>query len=254
MPGHGESVPALGLDSAAIRPDRSRARALCSRQVDRLDDAQRRSFHAEATANRCGVPASEPGWVRLLDGTLSALALSVDDPRACDRWSEMLGQQLRLHRGHRPAWVWVPLGAAAGRPDDWEHAIAGALACAAGWVNADDWSALRARTLGVAARGIGHPSDQRLVAAGRLWSAHTQDTQAARLLARPTIGTDPLAAAIVAIADAIVRGERLTWTRGQSSNITHGIGMGAVDGVKECDEHNRDNDTVELHNDEHRRR
>ena len=88
----------------------------------------------------------------------------------------------------------------AGTALDWEHAAATALARSAGWVGDEDWTALRARVLGAAARGAAAPRDDRLIAAGRLWLACVDDDQAVRILARPTVGRDPLAGALDAVA------------------------------------------------------
>jgi hypothetical protein len=173
-----------------LRGEHAHARAalaLCGR----LDDAQVATFRSDAARSWAGVPASEPGWVRLLDGTLAALALG-----DADRWVAMLHGPMRLHRGHRPAWTWTPLGIAAGRADEWEHAAATVLARRAGWIGDDDWDALRKPALGAAARGTAHPADERLIAAGRAWARIAGDDVAARLLARPTVRHDRLAVAL----------------------------------------------------------
>ncbi len=182
-----------------FRVDHAHARAALA-QWGRLDTDALARFAADAERGWTGSVPSEPGWVRLLDGTLASIALREAAPDAVRRWRAMLEGPMRLGRRHRPAWVWTPLGLAAGRPDDWEHAAATALARAQGWVGDDDWEVLRPRALGAAARGTGIPADERLIAAGRVWTVLAGDDAAARLLARPTLRHDPLAAALDAYA------------------------------------------------------
>lgn len=146
-------------------------------------------FRADAHPD-AGVPASEPGFVRLLDGTLAAIAL--DQPA----WARMLRGPFGVRRGHRPAWWWTPLGLPAGRAVDWEHAAATALAHERGWIDASDWPLLRRRVLGAAARGVARRDDERLIAAGRIWLALVDDPAAARVVERPTVRHDPLARAL----------------------------------------------------------
>ncbi len=140
------------------------------------------------------VPASEPGFVRLLDGTLAAAAL---DDRS---WSAMLRGPFAVRRGHRNAWWWTPLGVPGGRALDWEHAAATAIAHERGWIDDADWAVLRRRVLGAAARGVERRDDERLIAAGRLWLVLVDDPAAARIVARPTVRHDPLAGALDALA------------------------------------------------------
>jgi hypothetical protein len=54
--------------------------------------------------------------------------------------------------------------------------------------------------LGAASRGVSRPDDERLIAAGRVWLAFVDDEVAARVLARPTVGADPLAVALDRLA------------------------------------------------------
>lgn len=189
-----------------LRVDHAHARAALA-HWKRLDADQLDRLRIDAERAWAGVPSSEPGWVRLLDGTLVAMALSEIAPSAVERWVCTLNGPMRLHRGHRPAWAWTPLGVAAGRADDWEHAAAAALARDAGWVGDDDWTALRQSALGAAARGAANRADERLIAAARMWTALVDDEAAARLLARPTVRRDPLAVALDARATRII-GER----------------------------------------------
>jgi hypothetical protein len=183
-----------------LRVDHAHARAALALNGG-LDAAAAERFVRDAAHAPAGVPASEPGWVRPLDGTLAALALvRLGHHDAGTAWAEMLRGPLSLRRGHRPAWWWTPLGVSAGTAPDWEHAAATALARTAGWVGDDDWAALRARVLGAAARGAAAPHDDRLIASGRIWLAYVDDEQAARIVGRPTVGREPLAAALDAIA------------------------------------------------------
>lgn len=182
-----------------LRGDHAHARAALA-LCERLDEAARARLVRDAGRSWAGVPCSEPGWVRPIDGTLVALALR-DDPDVGQKWADALRYVLPLGRGHRPAWVWTPLGVAAGHAPDWEHAAATALGRAAGWIeHDDDWRCLRQRALGAAARGTDVVDDERLVAAARCWLVFVDDPVAAQVLARPTVRHDPLAIALDALA------------------------------------------------------
>jgi hypothetical protein len=183
-----------------FRVDHAPARAALA-LTGGLDAAAAERFVADAQRSPLGVPASEPTWVRTLDGTLAARALEqLGDDRASRRWAGALDGPLALRRGHRPAWWWTPLGVAAGRSLDWEHAAATALAHERGWIDDGDWTHLRRRVLGAAARGSSRRDDERLIAAGRVWLALVDDPAAERIVARPTVGHDPLAVALDAHA------------------------------------------------------
>jgi hypothetical protein len=170
----------------------------------RLDADRLARFRADAAAAWTGVPASEPGWVRLLDGTLAAVALRESEPDAARRWAAQLRGPLSLRRGHRRAWIWTPLGLVLSRADDWEHAAASALARWAGLIAGDDdWPALRQRALGAAARGTAQRADERMIAAARIWTALVDDPAAEKILARPTVAHDPLAVALDALATRV---------------------------------------------------
>jgi hypothetical protein len=169
------------------------ARSLCGL----LDDDERSRFALDAAAGIDGVPCSEPGWARLLDATLAAMALRrAGDEDAARRWSAALAGRWARRRRHRPAAAWSPLGVPLSHAAPWEHAAATAIAHAAGWCDDDDWPALRRSALAAAARSTRRPHDERLVAAGRIWVTQVDDEVAARVLARPTIGDDPVAAAL----------------------------------------------------------
>lgn len=183
-----------------FRADHAHARAALS-LTGRLDAAAAQRFVADAGRSPVGVPASEPTWVRTLDGTLAARALKhagADD--VARRWAQTMQGPLALRRGHRPSWWWTPLGVAAGRCLDWEHAAATALAHEQGWIDDGDWPHLRRRVLGAAARGSRRRDDERLIAAGRVWLALVDDPGAGRIVARPTVRHDPLAVALDAHA------------------------------------------------------
>jgi hypothetical protein len=167
----------------------------------RLGDPARAELAVDARRCLLGVPCSEPGWVRLLDGTLAAAALRrFGDEAAGDRWQQSLRTRFGLRRAHRPAAVWTPLGIPMTSAAPWEHAAALAIAHAAGWCGDEDWALLRRSALGAAARGADRPADERLVAAARVWVALVDDKPAQRIVSRPTIGRDPLAAALDALA------------------------------------------------------
>lgn len=158
---------------------------------------------AEADRHPLGVVCSEPGWVRPLDATLTALALTRSGGDAT-RWVAAFEQQFALHRRHRPAWWWTPLGMGAGSMPAWEHATTACLARAAGWIDHDrDWDALRRSALGASARGTSIATDERLIASARILAAFAADTEARRLLARPTIQHDPLAVALDLLAQRL---------------------------------------------------
>ena len=156
-------------------------------------------FVDDSRATAMGVPCSEPTWVRPFDGALAAVALhQLGAPT--DKWQLALTREFRLHRGHRAAWYWTPLGWPAGSAPAWEQAAMSALGRAMGWVGNDEWEALRARALGASARGTEHPHDERLIAAARIWLVFVDDARAAPLLARPTVQHDPLAVALDRLA------------------------------------------------------
>ena len=184
-------------DHAAARAALALAGALDDDAIDRL--------RADATRTVVGVPASEPTWVRPLDATLAAVALTrIGDTAAGDRWATAWHTHLSLRNGHRPAGWWTPLGIRIASAPLWEHAAASALARAHGWHRPDqpdaDWLAVRRRLLGAAARGSTAVDDERAIAAGRLWLAFVDDEQAARILSRPTVQHDPLAVALDRLA------------------------------------------------------
>ncbi len=173
-------------------------------------------FRGDAARALAGVPASEPGWTRLLDGTLAACALQRDaqalqalphaggDVDIRERWSASLNGSLALRNRHRPGSVWTPLGLRGPRADTWEHSAATALAYSAGYLaNTDDWTALRKRTLAAAARGNAVVDDERLIAAGRVWLTMIDDEEASRILDRVTIGRDRLAVALATMASTL---------------------------------------------------
>ena len=168
-----------------FRVDHAHTRAALALVGD-LDAEAARRFVEDARRSPVGVPASEPTWVRTLDATLAAAALDeLGESSAGGRWAAALDGPLRLRRGHRPAWWWSPLGVAAGRCLDWEHAAATAIAHSRGWIGSEDWPALRQRVLGAAARGSGRRDDERLIAAGRVWLAQVDDAAASRVLDTP---------------------------------------------------------------------
>lgn len=183
-----------------LRVDHAHARAALV--LAGAHDVQAERFVADSAATATGVPCSEPTWVRPLDGTLAAIALSRCGGSP-ERWVRALGREFGLSRGHRAAWYWTPLGWPAGSAPAWEHAACSALARAMGWVADDDWPVLRARALGASARGTEHPHDERLIAAARIWLAFVDDDRAVPLLARPTVQHDPLAVALDRLATVL---------------------------------------------------
>ena len=133
-----------------------------------LSPQQVEDLRADARHQWTGVPASEPGWVRLLDGTLAALALDeLGEREAAERWQVVVGSVFALRGGHRPSCAYAPLAMAGPWAPTWEHAAATALTGAMGQP-VEDWPALRQRALGAAARGPSRPDDERLIAAGRI--------------------------------------------------------------------------------------
>ena len=178
-------------------------------------------FVGDAARTSLGVPCSEPTWVRPLDGTLAAIALHRCGGSA-ERWVTSLRREFGLHRGHRSAWYWTPLGWPAGSAPAWEHAASTALARAMGWIGDDDWPALRARALGASARGTEHPHDERLIAAARIWLVFVDDPRAAPLLARPTVQHDPLAVALDRVATRLAADSQALATVSQAADaVTH---------------------------------
>jgi len=180
-----------------------------------------RDFELESAKRLAGVPCSEPGWVRPLDATLAAVALqSCGEREAARSWVRTFQTEFRLgQRGHRPAWLYTPLFMAAGTASDWEHAAASGICRAFGWIGTEDWTALRKRTLGAAARGSTIAQDARLIAAGRMWAAMEQDAPAQRILQRATIRGDALAVALERLARALEANPRalldVRWATGE---------------------------------------
>jgi len=192
-----------------LRIDHAHARASLS-LTRGLDHSTSARFAHDASTSVAGVPASEPGWVRLLDGTLAAIALErLGDDQVANRWAEMLDGPLALRRGHRASAWWTPLAVRGPRAAAWEQAAATALARANGWISTDDdWHAVRVRALAAAARGNTIADDERLVAAARLWLRFVDDDQAARILGRVTVHLDPIAVALDAVASSLTT----TWS------------------------------------------
>ncbi|MFV0309260.1 MAG: hypothetical protein ACK5OX_16115 [Desertimonas sp.] len=163
----------------------------------RATDADRAAFLAIARPSPYGVPASEPTWVRLLDGTLAALALeSSGEEAAVGRWRATLSAELRLRHGRRAAAIHTPTFLRLATAAHWEHATATALARWRNWIGDDDWDVLRQHSLGAAARGATGPHDARLVAAARIWARLLGDHAATNILDRPSRSADPIAAAL----------------------------------------------------------
>ncbi len=180
--------------------DHAHARAALSLTGRLPADATAR-FVDQAGVAPGGVPASEPSWVRPLDGTLAAVALErAGDRGVAQRWTAMLTGPMSMRRGHRPACWWTPLGVSAGSAPPWEHAAATAIARAMRWVTDDDWAVLRPRVLGAAARGTSTCHDERLIAAGRVWLAFIDDDPAAGIVKRPSVRHDPIAVALDRLA------------------------------------------------------
>lgn len=182
----------LERDHAGIRS----AIVLCATDGS---DGERAALIAEGHDSWAGVPCSEPGWLRLLDVVLAAVACGDDHVvRECVR--ELLHNEFGLHGGHRAGAVWAPFGIRVSRAHDWEHALAAALARKVGLLDNDaDWWAIRQRALGAAARGTSSVDDERMIAAARLWLTMVDDSQAAAIVMRPTVGRDPLARVICSV-------------------------------------------------------
>lgn len=187
-----------------LRRDHAHVRAALALSGS-LDDEAIARFRADAVRSVAGVPASEPGWVRLVDGTLAAIALERSgDTEVGRRWAQALSGPFELRHGHRPAALWTPIGLRGPRGATWEHAAATGLARARGWITIDDdWQALRTRALAAAARGNAVADDERLVAACRIWLRFVDDDQAARILGRVTVHRDPIAVALDAVATSL---------------------------------------------------
>jgi hypothetical protein len=186
----------LRADHAATRA----ALALCGL----LSEQEIHRFRHDAARCWTGVPASEPTWVRLLDGTLAAAALAeLGEDDSVQRWRGTWTHLLGLRSGHRPACLFTPLAVGGAWAPAWEHAAASALGHLLGWGGEADWPALRQRALGAAARGPARHEDERLIAASRIWAAALADQQALRILTRPTVSRDPLAVALDGVASAL---------------------------------------------------
>jgi hypothetical protein len=163
---------------------------------------------AEAAQSSLGMAASEPGWVRLLDGSLMAAALQSNGRSdAADIWRASLERWFRLRNGHRPSARQELLGVSPATASPWEHASAASIAVACGWIDPEpEWAALRQRVLAGVGRGGRSSGDNRLVAAGRCWAVQVGDEEASSLLQRVSIAeNDPIAMALDALAGALAR-------------------------------------------------
>ncbi len=186
-----------------MRHDNAHARAALA-LTGRLDPGALAAFRADGTRSPLGVPASEPTWVRLLDGTLAAIALDrLGDPDVARRWQAVLDGPLRLRHGRRHSAVHVPTLLRLTTAVTWEHAAATALARTCGWIGDGDWDVLRRPGLGAAARGGRRIEDARLVAATRIWAQLLGDAEAITILSRPTRSTDPIAVSLDAVHDRV---------------------------------------------------
>jgi len=169
-----------------------------------LGQSRMERFVNDANAALAGVPCSEPGWVRPLDASLAAATLHrAGRPDAASSLRILYREHLRLRRGHRAAAWWTPLGIPVGSSAIWEHAAATGIARALGAIDDADWTALRTRALGAAARGTRDPHDERLIAAARLWLAFVDDQPADAIVTRPTVRHDPLAVALDRLAERL---------------------------------------------------
>jgi hypothetical protein len=193
MLGHGRWQAAPDQDNAGVRA----ALILTGGDPSRASE--------DAAASRLGMPASEPGWVSLLDGTLLAAALDSAGDAAGRRWALVLHRWFRLQRGHRPEARHDFLGVTRGNAPAWEQAAAAAIAAGHGWCEpAAEWQALRRRVFAAIGRGGRTSDDNRLVAAGRCWAALMKDDDALHLLRRVTSSPrDPVAQALDALAAAL---------------------------------------------------
>jgi hypothetical protein len=186
-----------------FRVDHAHSRAALA-LTGQLDDAALARFAADAEATSARVPCSEPGWVRPLDASLAAAALhTVGRPDAVADLRALFANELRLRRGHRPAWWWTVLGFSGGSCPAWEQGASTGVARALGAVGDADWQAVRTRALGAAARGTRDPHDERLIAAARVWLAFVVDEVAAPIISRPTVRHDPLAVALDRLAQRL---------------------------------------------------
>jgi hypothetical protein len=169
-----------------------------------LEQSRMERLVDDAEAAIAGVPCSEPGWVRPLDASLAAATLHrAGRPDAAPSLRILYREHLRLRRGHRAAAWWTPLAIPVGSSATWEHAAATGIARALGVVDDADWTALRTRALGAAARGTRDPHDERLIAAARLWLAFVDDQPGNAIMGRPTVRHDPLAVALDRLADRL---------------------------------------------------
>jgi hypothetical protein len=195
------AVARLRFGGDPLRVDHAHVRAALA-AVGALDDAEVERFAIDADRAFAGIPASEPGWVRLLDATLAALVLDRHGHGSASvRWAAVLDGPLQLRRGHRPGALWTPAGLRGPHAAPWEQAAAAGLSRAAGWIDTDaDWHAVRARALGAAARRSTIADDERLIGAARVWLALVVDDQAQRVVERTPPPRDPVAVALARIA------------------------------------------------------
>lgn len=214
------AVARLRLRGNPFRRDHAHARS-AQLLTGLLPVAGVEGFASDAARTTLGVPCSEPSWIRPLDATIAAIALHQAGIAAPARaWAAALNGPFGLRRSHRPAWWWTPLDVGAGAAPAWEHAAFTGIARACGWIDDSDWSALRARAMGAAARGVPNRDDERLVAAGRVWLASVHDPEAERIVQRPGIRRDPLACALDLLASRLCQNPAVL--RGSTVNTRDG--------------------------------
>ena len=199
-------VARLRVGGDPLRADQAAARAGLA-LAGGLTPPRLAAFRDESRRRMTGVPASEPTWVRPLDGTLAALALEQLGEHECvERWRRTFDRHFGLRHGRRRGALHTPSMLTIGTATSWEHAASSVLARRAGWIGDEDWPHLRRRCLGAAARGAHSAEDARLVAAGRLWARLVGDGEAVRILGRPSELGDALARALDALVDGSADG------------------------------------------------
>ncbi len=161
---------------------------------------------AEAERSSLAAIPSEPGWVRLVDSTLMCAALAAHGhDAAVEAWRGSLDEWFALHKGKRPSSRHTALGFAPFNAQPWEHAAAGAVLLAHGWIDPEpEWQTVKRQALGAVGRGGRVVVDKRAVAAGRCWAVQVGDEDTLSLLARISPATnDPIAVALEALAVAL---------------------------------------------------
>ena len=181
-----------------FRVDHAPARAALA-LTDQLDRRRRHPLRGRRPAQRrrASRPASRPGSARSTAPSRRSRSRTWATTRPLAGGRRRCDGPLAARRGHRPAWWWTPLGLAAGRCLDWEHAATTALAHEHGWIDDGDWAP--APPPGPRRRRPGQQPTRRRApdrSRSRLARPGRRPRRPSASSRRPTVRHDPLAVAL----------------------------------------------------------